>query len=63
MQTRLLQPPTIRVNLLLLHIVFVIIIAIVGICQSADAERQPNIIFILADDLVSEHNKQFEFTF
>ncbi|XP_034476156.1 arylsulfatase B [Drosophila innubila] len=51
MQTRLLQPPTIRVNLLLLHIVFVIIIAIAGICQSADADRQPNIIFILADDL------------
>jgi len=64
MQTRLLQPPTIRGNLLLLHIEFiiVIVIAIVGICQSADSERPPNIIFILADDLVSEHNKQFGFT-
>lgn len=36
---------------MLLHIVFVIVIAIVGICQSADSERPPNIIFILADDL------------
>lgn len=63
MQTRLLQPATIRVNLLLLHIVFIIVIASIGICQSTNADRPPNIIFILADDLVSEHNKPFGFNF
>ncbi|XP_034105174.1 arylsulfatase B [Drosophila albomicans] len=45
MQMSLLQPPTIRMGLLL------IVISFVGICQSADSQRPPNIIFILADDL------------